>query len=89
MSRPALEAASEELRKASELAEGDLRERLYDHSNQVATLASREEGPDHGRLDRHMNALYEIAGETDGDLHDHVVAARNELKEYREGVAGV
>jgi hypothetical protein len=89
MSRPALKAASEELRKASELAEGDLQRRLYDHSNQVATLASREEGPDHGRLDRHMNTLYEIAGETDGDLHDHVVAARNKLKEYREGVAGV
>ncbi|WP_372910455.1 hypothetical protein [Salinigranum sp.] len=89
MSRPALEAASEELRKASELAEGDLQQRLYDHSNQVATLASREEGPDHGRLDRHMNTLYEIAGETDGALHDHVVAARDKLKEYREGVAGV
>jgi hypothetical protein len=89
MSRDALEAASEELRKASELAEGDLRERLYDHSNQVATLASRETGPDHGRLDRHMNALYEIADDTEGALHDHVVAARDQLKEYRKGVAGI
>ncbi|AUV83813.1 hypothetical protein C2R22_20975 [Salinigranum rubrum] len=89
MSRKTLEAASEELRKASELAEGDLQERLYDHSNQVAELASRDQGPDHGRLDRHMNALYEIAGETDGDLHDRVVAAREHLKEYRKGVAGV
>ncbi|WP_136600562.1 DUF7553 family protein [Salinigranum halophilum] len=89
MSRTALEAASEELRKASELAEGDLQGRLYDHSNQIATLAAREEGPDHGRLDRHMNALYEIAGETEGDLHDHVVAAREQLTEYRRGVAGV
>lgn len=89
MSRDTLEAASEELRRASELADGDLEERLYDHSNQIATLASRDEGPDHGRLDRHMNALYEIAGETDGDLHDHVVAARNQLKEYRSGVPGV
>ena len=89
MAREALEAASEELRKASELAEGNLRERLYDHSNQVAELASRDEGPDHGRLDRHMNTLYEIAGETDGDLQDHVVAAREQLKEYRSGVPGV
>jgi hypothetical protein len=89
MSRDELEAASEELRRASELADGDLQRRLYDHSNQVAELASRDEGPDHGRLDRHMNALYEIAGETDGALHDHVVAARDHLKEYRTGVAGV
>jgi hypothetical protein len=36
-----------------------------------------------------MNALYEIAGDTDGALHDHVVAARERLKEYRRGVAGV
>ncbi|WP_318567727.1 DUF7553 family protein [Salinigranum marinum] len=89
MSRDELEAASEELRRASELADGDRQRRLYNHSNQVAELASREEGPDHGRLDRHMNALYEIAGETDGALHDHVVAAREHLKEYRTGVAGV
>jgi hypothetical protein len=89
MSREELEAASEELRRASELAEGGLRERLYDHSNQIATLASRDEGPDHGRLDRHMNALYEIAGDTGGDLHDHVVAAREHLREYRTGVEGI
>jgi hypothetical protein len=89
MAREELEAASEELRKASELTDGDLRERLYDHSNQVAELASREQGPDHGRLDRHMTALYEIAGDTDGALHDHVIAARERLKEYRKGVAGI
>jgi hypothetical protein len=89
MTRTELQRASEELRRASELADGDLRERLYDHSNQVARLATREEGPDHGRLDRHMNALHEIAGETDGELHDHVVAAREHLEEYRRGVAGV
>jgi hypothetical protein len=89
MARDALEAASEELRKASELAGGDRRERLYDHSNQIATLATREEGPDHGRLDRHMNALHEIADDTEGALHDHVVAAREHLKEYRSGVDGV
>ena len=89
MTRTELEAASEALRKASELADGELQERLYDHSNQVAELASRESGPDHGRLDRHMNALYEIAQETEGDLHDHVVAARSHLREYRTGVPGV
>jgi hypothetical protein len=89
VTRTALEAASEELRKASELASGDRQARLYDHSNQIAELAARDEGPDHGRLDRHMNALYEIAEETDGDLHDHVVAARDHLTEYRSGVEGV
>jgi hypothetical protein len=89
MTRTELQRASEELRRASELADGDRQERLYDHSNQVARLATREEGPDHGRLDRHMNALHEIAGETDGELHDHVVAAREHLEEYRRGVAGV
>jgi hypothetical protein len=36
-----------------------------------------------------MNTLYEIAGETDGELHDRVVAARDHLGEYRSGVEGV
>jgi hypothetical protein len=89
MARGELEAASEELRRASELADGDLQQRLYDQSNQVAELAARDRGPDHGRLDRHMNTLYEIAGETDGELHDRVVAARDHLGEYRSGVEGV
>ena len=89
MDRERLKAASEALRKASELAEGDVQRRLYDQSNQLAALASRDEGPDHGRLDRHMNTLHEMAQETEGDLHDYVIEAREAVKSYRRDVPGV
>lgn len=90
MARESLERASEELRRASELVDGDVRQRLYDQSNQLANLATRDQAPDHGRLDRHMNALHQIAADLgDGDAADRVETARESVKEYRKTVEGV
>lgn len=89
MVRQQLREASELLREASERADDDLKERLYEQSDQLARLATRERDPDHGRLDRHMNALYEIAEETDGDLSTSVREARDAVGEYRKTVEGV
>ena len=89
MSREHLEEASERLRDAAEATSGEIQERIYDQSDAVATLAAREEGPDHGRLARHMNALAELADETDGDAEEAVRDARSKLSTYREGVEGV
>jgi hypothetical protein len=89
MVREPLQSASDHLRRASEAASGELQRRLYDQSDQIASLATRERGPDHGRLDRHMNTLREISGELDGEAADHVAAALEDLREYREGVEGV
>jgi len=89
MSREHLQEASERLRAAAEAADGDLQRRIYDQSDALATLAAREEQPDHGRLARHMNELAELADATDGDVHDAVVDARSKVSTFREGVEGV
>lgn len=89
MVREELQSASEELRRAAEAVDGDAQERIYEQSNQLATLATRDAGPDHGRLDRHMHALKDIADGLDGDAEERVLAARDQVREYRTGVEGV
>lgn len=88
--RELLSEASELLRRASEAVDDeDTRDRLYEQSNQIATLAARDRGPDHGRLDRHMNTLGTLADELDGATSQQVADARELLREYRTGVEGV
>ena len=89
MAREELQSASDELRAASESASGELQRRLYDQSNQLANLATGDRGPDHGRLDRHMNILRDLAEESDDDVGARVESALNYVREYREGVEGV
>ena len=89
MTRAELSEASDLCRQAAEETTGEARERLYEQSNQLATLADRDRGPDHGRLARHMNALDELAADLDGEAADVVSEARDLVGEYRQGVAGV
>ena len=90
MAREELERASDELRQASERVDGDVRERLYDQSNQLANLATREHPPDHGRLDRHMNVLQQISMDLEDDeAKERVESARESVRAYRETVEGV
>ena len=89
MARDQLQRASDLLQEASETAEGEASERLRDQSDQLASLATRERGPDHGRLDRHLNTLRELTEESDGGVHDRIVEAREAVIEYRKTVEGV
>ncbi|WP_224448247.1 DUF7553 family protein [Haloprofundus salilacus] len=89
MEREQLQRASDELREASELTDGALRERLVEQSEQLTDLANRERGPDHGRLDRHLNVLRDIAAQLDGEAKAHVESASEAITDYRSGVAGV
>ncbi|MFB6282111.1 MAG: hypothetical protein ABEH40_08835 [Haloferacaceae archaeon] len=89
MSREELDEASDLCRRAAAEATGEARERLYEQSEQLATLADRDRGPDHGRLARHMNALDELEGEVGGEAADLVGRARDRVGEYRQGVEGV
>jgi hypothetical protein len=90
MAREALQAASNVLRRAAEqVGDEELEDRIYSQSNQMAKLAAREQGPDHGRLDRHMHTLHELAGETEGDVREDVEEAREQLRTYRETLEGV
>ena len=89
MVRDELQQASDDLRKAAELVDEETQKRLHDQSQQLATLATRDNDPDHGRLDRHMNALHELAGQLDGEAEELVRSARESVKEYRKTVPGV
>ncbi|WEL24362.1 DUF7553 family protein [Haloferax volcanii] len=89
MTRAELERASNLLKDAAEATEGDVQERLYEQSDQLATLATREQGPDHGRLARHMTVLHDLDEALDGDAAETVREARSEVLEYRKGVPGV
>ena len=89
MSRELLQEASERLRAAAEAADSDVQRRIYDQSDALATLAARDRDPDHGRLARHANALEELAEETDGPAREAIVAAREKISTFREGVDGV
>ncbi|AFK17770.1 hypothetical protein E6P09_03225 [Haloferax mediterranei ATCC 33500] len=89
MSRPELERASQLLKEAAEATDGEVQEQLYDQSDQLAKLATRDQGPDHGRLARHMTTLNDLAEEVDGDVEETVREARQEVLEYRKDVPGV
>ena len=90
MSDDELRTASEELRQASAAAtDEDAQRRLYELSDQFATLASADSGPDHGRLARHLNALNELREGADEDVTTHIDAAEAAITAYRETVDGV
>lgn len=90
MANDRLQSASEELRQASVAAEdAESQRRLYDLSDQFATLASATSGPDHGRLARHLNALNELRGTATEDVTAHIDAAEEAITAYRETVEGV
>jgi hypothetical protein len=89
MTRENLATASDLLESAAETASGDAAERLAELADQLDTLATRERGPDHGRLARIENALGDLTADVDDetaatidDAHDHVIA-------FRETVEGV
>jgi hypothetical protein len=90
MTREQLRTASEELRRASEnAADAELERRLHDQSNQLATLATADSGPDHGRLARHRNALSEMHEGACEEVVERIEAAEEAITEYRTTVDGV
>ncbi|WP_416838199.1 hypothetical protein [Haloferax sp. DFSO52] len=89
MTREELQKASQLLKDAAEATDGEVRERLYNQSDQLAKLADRAQGPDHGRLARHMTVLHDLANQLDGDTAETVRAARQQVLEYRKTVPGV
>lgn len=90
MTREELQAASEALRQAAELADTDsLEERVYNQSMEIANLATAERGPDQGRLDRHRHVLSEIEEAAAPEVAELVSEAKEHLRSYREGVGGV
>jgi len=88
MTREELRDASETLAAVSDHA-GDAGDRLADLADQLETLATREKGPDHGRLARILNALSEVEEDAPATVADAIDEARERIVAYRETVEGV
>lgn len=85
-----LRDAAETLAEVRErIADDEDAERLDGFADQLRQMADADRGPDHGRLDRVMHGLREIAADLDGDEADAVTDARSQVRSYRETVEGV
>lgn len=89
MSRDHLDRASELLSETSNATSGDPSERLRKQADELADLATRDRGPDHGRLDRHMNILRQIKEDVDEEPASSIDDALEHITEYRKTVEGV
>lgn len=90
MTRDELASAAEALETAGSAAEdAAVRERLLEHADQLADLAERDQGPDHGRLARHQHVLAELLEAAEGEVASEIERARSLLSAYRETVEGV
>ena len=89
MSREELARASEVLQSAADEVDGAASERLVEQARQLADLAERERGPDHGRLDRHQEALRDVKADVEEGAAERIGEAIDLIAEYRESVPGV
>lgn len=84
-----LRRASQRLAAAAEVDDGDANERLREQADELAELADRDRGPDHGRLARHERAIEDAAGDAGEAATEHVESALDSVHAYRETVEGV
>ncbi|MFB6150331.1 MAG: hypothetical protein ABEJ40_00850 [Haloarculaceae archaeon] len=90
MVRDELASARDRLESAAENAsDPDAADRLDDLAGQLDTLATRERGPDHGRLARIENALDDLTDDVDAGTADTIDAAHEDVVAFRETVEGV
>ena len=92
MTHERLATAAELLDNASELAkDDDVRTRLSDQADSLATAAERDRDLDHGRLARITHILDGLAEDADGekDVQQAIRDAKEAIVAYRETVEGV
>lgn len=90
MTRDELRTAAESLNGAAEAAgDGEARDRLREQSTQFDSLADADRGPDHGTIARHEHILTELAADEGGETAEHIEAALESIRAYRETVEGV
>lgn len=89
MTREELSEASEILAAAADDVGGEAGDRLQEQARQLDDLAERERGPDHGRLDRHQQALRDVKAEVDDDVASRIDEANDLINAHRETLEGV
>ena len=88
--RSDLRTATDTLTEVRERVSNDeTADRLDAFADQLRKMADADRGPDHGRLDRVMHGLREIAEELGGENAEAVENARSHVRSYRETVEGV
>lgn len=88
MDRAKLREASDVLNEAAESVQGTTGDRLREQAEQLADLATRTHGPDHGRIARVQQKLTDIEADEPAAA-DAIDEAYELLNEYRETVEGV
>jgi len=90
MTREDLATASDRLESAADTAaDDDAVERLHDLASQLDSLATRDRGPDHGRLARIELALDDLVEAAGDDAAADIDAAHESVVAFRETVDGV
>ena len=89
MTRDELIAASQSLDTAAEEADAETAAKLSAQAETLATLADRENGPDHGRLAKIEHSLRSLQESVDEEGHDLIDDALDHVKAYRSTVDGV
>ncbi|WP_336001857.1 DUF7553 family protein [Halorientalis halophila] len=89
MAREELETAAAKLHSASDATTDDASERLGELADQLDSLATRESGPDHGRLARIQSSLADLGDEVDADAAGDIDEANDAINAYRETLEGV
>jgi hypothetical protein len=85
-----LRTAADTLAEVPEgVSDAETADRVDAFADQLRDMADADRGPDHGRLDRVMHCLREIADELDGEACEAVADARSHVRSYRETVEGV
>jgi hypothetical protein len=89
MARQQLETAAQNLRTASDAAADEASDRLTELADQLDDLATRDSGPDHGRLARIQSGLADLEDEVGGEAAEGIDDADDAINAYRETIEGV
>lgn len=88
MSADELETALEELRTARDAVDGEAEERLDTLVGKVERAVDAGRTLDHGALARITRTLDEVAEDADDETASQLMAAKEAVSTYREGVPG-
>jgi uncharacterized protein YdbL (DUF1318 family) len=91
MNQERLQSASENLRVASEIADGTLQRTLYEQSNNVAELAARSHQATQGQITEQLDDLraviqtVEEADDIPADVNSYLQQAKSDLAAIHDG----
>ena len=88
MSADELETALDRLRTARDAVDGEAAGRIDTTVGKVERAIEKDRTLDHGALARITRTVEEVAQEADADATEKLMAAKDSVSSYREGVPG-